>query len=201
MLNGEADCDKEIVGLERGGGRGGRVREGLGSCNGSSWTMGLVSSEVKEFLFFLTGSGGGEKGELSPFQSCWSSVVSDWWVISTAFESGWMGLVSLLYLSRESVIAIIGASNRSNLENFSLTEAIFLTCGRGRSNLMLGDGGIGGGGRLVGLVDELGREGIGTGRKRGDALGEAGLEGRVGGGGGGGRLEDLRSDEEEADRR
>jgi hypothetical protein len=36
--------------------------------------------------------------------------------------------------------------------------------------------------------------------KRGDALGETGLEERVGGGGGG-RLGDLRSDEEEADLR
>jgi len=68
------------------------------------------------------------------------------------------------------------------------------------SDLETGDGGIGGGGRLVGLVDELGSEEIGMERKRGDALGEAGLEERVGGGGGG-RLEDLRSDEEEADLR
>lgn len=65
----------------------------------------------------------------------------------------------------------------------------------------MGDGGIGGGGRLVGLVDGLGREEIGMGRKWGDALGEAGLVVRVGGGGGGGRLEDLRSEEDEADLR
>ena len=49
-------------------------------------------------------------------------------------------------------------------------------------------------------MDGLGGEEIGTGRKRGDALGEAGLEVRVGGGGGG-RLGDLRSDEEEEDLR
>lgn len=80
-------------------------------------------------------------------------------------------------------------------------EATFPACGRGKSDLGLGDGGIGGGGRLVGLVDELEREGVGMVRKRGDALGEVGLEERVGGGGGGGRLGDLRSDEEEADLR
>ena len=80
-------------------------------------------------------------------------------------------------------------------------EAAFPTCGRGRSDLGTGDGGIGGGGRLVGLAVELGREEVGRGRKRGDALGEAGLEERVGGGGGGGRLEDLRSDDDEADLR
>jgi len=80
-------------------------------------------------------------------------------------------------------------------------EATFPVCGRGRSDLGLGDG-IGGGGRLVGLVDGFGgeRERIGMGRKRGDALGEAGLEERVGGGGGG-RLGDLRSEEEEEDLR
>ena len=54
---------------------------------------------------------------------------------------------------------------------------------------------------MVGLVDRLGREEGGMGRKQGDALGEAGLEERVGGGGGGGRLGVLRSDEEEEDRR
>jgi len=80
-------------------------------------------------------------------------------------------------------------------------EATFPACGRGRSDLVMGDGGIGGGGRLVGLVDWLGREDIVTGYKRGDALGEAGLEERVGGGGGGGRLENRRSDEEEDDLR
>jgi len=81
-------------------------------------------------------------------------------------------------------------------------EATFPVCGRGSSGLGLGDEGIGGGGRLVGLADGFGgeRERIGVGRKRGDALGEAGLEERVGGGGGG-RLEDLRSDEEEEDLR
>ena len=80
-------------------------------------------------------------------------------------------------------------------------EATFPACGRGGSVLEMGDGGIGGGGRLIGLADGLGgREGIGMGRKRGDELGEAGLEERVGGGGGG-RLEDLRSDEEEEDLR
>lgn len=65
----------------------------------------------------------------------------------------------------------------------------------------MGDGGIGGGGRLVGLVEGPGRGEIGMGRKWGDALGEAGFIERVGGGGGGGRLEDLRSEEEEADLR
>lgn len=79
-------------------------------------------------------------------------------------------------------------------------EVTFPVCGRGKSDLWMGDGGIGGGGRLVGLVDRLGREEIGIGRRWGDALGEAGFEGRFGGGGGG-RLEDLRSDEEEADLR
>ena len=69
-------------------------------------------------------------------------------------------------------------------------------CGRGKSDFGMGEGGIGGGGRLIGLVDGLGREEVERGSKRGDALGEAGLEERVGGGGGG-RLEDLRSDEEE----
>lgn len=64
----------------------------------------------------------------------------------------------------------------------------------------MGDEGIGGGGRLVGLVDGLGREEIGTVRKCGDVFGEAGLAKRVGGGGGG-RLEYLRSKEEEADLR
>jgi len=79
-------------------------------------------------------------------------------------------------------------------------EATPPACGRGKSDLGMGDGGIGGGGRLAGLVDGLGRGDVGIERKRGDALGEAGLEERVGGGGGG-RLEDLRSDEEEADLR
>ena len=74
-------------------------------------------------------------------------------------------------------------------------EVTFPSCGRGKSDLGVGDGGIGGGGRFVGLADGLGGEEVGTGQKRGDALGEAGLEERVGGGGGG-RLEDLRSDEE-----
>lgn len=74
-------------------------------------------------------------------------------------------------------------------------EATFPACGRGKSGLEMGEGGIGGGGRLVGLVDGLGREEIGRGPKRGDALGEAGLEERVGGGGGG-RLGDLTSNEE-----
>ena len=74
-------------------------------------------------------------------------------------------------------------------------KAGFPVWGRGRSDLGMGDEGIGGGGRLVGLVDGLGRDGIGTGYKRGDALGETGLEGRVGRGGGG-RLESLSSDEE-----
>lgn len=74
-------------------------------------------------------------------------------------------------------------------------KATFPVCGRGKSDFEMGDGGIGGGGRLVGLVDGLGREEIGTGRKRGDALGETGFEERVGGGGGG-RLEGLSSDEE-----
>ena len=55
--------------------------------------------------------------------------------------------------------------------------------------------GSGGGGRLIGLVDGLGREEIERRPKRGDGLEEAGLKWRVGGGGGG-RLGDLRSDEE-----
>ena len=76
-------------------------------------------------------------------------------------------------------------------------EATFPACGRGKSDLGMGDEGIGGGGRLVGLVDGLGREEAGRGPKRGDALGEAGLDERVGGGGGG-RLGDLRSDEADA---
>lgn len=64
----------------------------------------------------------------------------------------------------------------------------------------MGDEGIGGGGRLVGLMEGLGRDDIETGRKWGDVFGEAGFVERVrGGGGGGGRLEDLRSEEEEAD--
>ena len=64
----------------------------------------------------------------------------------------------------------------------------------------MGDGGIGVGGRLVGLLEGLGREEIGMGRKWGDGLGEADFVEWVGGGGGG-RLEDLRSEEEEADLR
>ena len=96
MLNGGADCEEETVFLERGGGRGGIVRKGLRSCDGSTWivrpppAVGLVSSEAEGFPVFLTGSGGGEERILSPFQSCELSVVSDWWVISTAFDSGWM---------------------------------------------------------------------------------------------------------------
>jgi hypothetical protein len=78
-------------------------------------------------------------------------------------------------------------------------EVTFPVCGRG-SGLGMGDEGIGGGGRLIGLVDGLGREEIGTGRKWGEALGEVGLMERVGGGGGG-RLGDLRSEEEDADLR
>lgn len=73
-------------------------------------------------------------------------------------------------------------------------EATLPGSGRGKSGLRTGDGGIGGGGRLIGLADGFGREGVWTGCKRGDALGEAVLEERIGGGGGG-RLEDLGSDE------
>lgn len=78
-------------------------------------------------------------------------------------------------------------------------EATFPVCGRGRFDLGLGDGGIGGGGRLVGLVERFGgeRERIGMGCERGDELGEVGLEERAGGGGGG----RLRSEEEEEDLR
>lgn len=79
-------------------------------------------------------------------------------------------------------------------------EAKFPVCGRIRSDLWMGDEGIGGGGRLTGLANELGREEIGTGRRWGDEFGEVGFVGRMGGGGGG-RLEDLRSEEEEADLR
>lgn len=63
MLGGGADCDEETAFLERGGGRGGRVREGLRSCGESIWivrppAIGLVASEVEGFPVFLTGSGG-----------------------------------------------------------------------------------------------------------------------------------------------
>lgn len=80
-------------------------------------------------------------------------------------------------------------------------EAILPICGRGKSDLLMGEEGIGGGGRFVGLMDGLGRGEIGTERKLGDALGDAGFIERFGGGGGGGRLEDLRSEEDEADLR
>ena len=96
MLNGGADCDEETASLERGGGRGGRVREGLRSCGESIWivrpppAIGLVSSEVKGFPVFLMGSGGGGERRLSPLQSCGLSAVSNWWVVSTVFDSGWV---------------------------------------------------------------------------------------------------------------
>ena len=36
-------------------------------------------------------------------------------------------------------------------------EATFPGSGRGKSDLRMGDGGIGGGGRLIGLADRFGR--------------------------------------------
>ena len=47
-----------------------------------------------------------------------------------------------------------------NLENFPRMEATLPGSGRGKSDLRMGDGGIGGGGRLTGLVDGFGREGV-----------------------------------------
>ena len=75
-------------------------------------------------------------------------------------------------------------------------EATLPACGRGKSGFEMGEGNIGGGGRLIGLADGFGREEVKRIPKRGDALGEAGLEERAGGGGGGRKLEDLRSDKE-----
>ena len=80
----------------------------------------------------------------------------------------------------------------SGAKGFSLS---LIGSGRGKSGFEMEEGNIGGGGRLIELVDGFRREEVERGPKRGDALGEAGLEERVGGGGRG-RSGDLRSDKE-----
>lgn len=82
MWGGEAGCEEEIAFLRRGGGRGGAMREGLGSCNESVCTVGLLtstgllSSETKGLPFLLTGSGGG-RVRVSSFQAWELFVVFD----------------------------------------------------------------------------------------------------------------------------
>jgi hypothetical protein len=80
LRGGEADCVRVVGFLGRGGGRGGRMRDDLGSCNESVWTRGSfpicrLQSEAVEFPGFLTGREGGRESRLSPLKGCGLSAV------------------------------------------------------------------------------------------------------------------------------
>lgn len=90
LRGGEADCMKETGFLRRGGGRGGRMRDGLRSCNESTMGSHPIESAEEGFPSFLTGREGGRGRRVSTLGGCGVTVGSHWWLVSAGFWDGWM---------------------------------------------------------------------------------------------------------------